>query len=451
MSISRIQITGLNDSINLDLRLEHKHCILVGPNGSGKSTTLQIIACALGRQFRELSTLNFHSIEFTWGEVSAKLTRQACEAMATRTRPVPSFFTDRLIRQGLYDEFLVADLKAPRAAERFADLRIKWSDLERIQSEIIGKSGKRGAEQEVKAFGAMMDEVSSPPVRYFPTSRRIEIELAKLFHSAPDYVKEAARASLVTRVGPYYEQIVRFGMSDIDAIFKQFEGRIQDESRNRFNAMLSTLLKETANKESISIKELRDRNITPERIAQVLGRIEESTLNQTEVEKIKKVVAHLSVPRKGGGNPPFHMKWLAHFFVRLLDVDSELAQIEAPVIRLVNALSRYLSPKLARYDNEKYEISIIAEDQRRIDLSMLSSGEKQLVSILTMLELSEQRAIVCIDEPELSLSVPWQLTLLSDMVQTENCAQLFAVTHSPFVYDNDLIDCVLDFQDCVVN
>jgi predicted ATPase len=75
----------------------------------------------------------------------------------------------------------------------------------------------------------------------------------------------------------------------------------------------------------------------------------------------------------------------------------------------------------------------------KIDLRELSSGEKQIVSLFSHLYLSgNKRFFVLIDEPELSLSVPWQRRFLIDVINGEFCAGLVAVTHSPFIYDNQL-------------
>ena len=48
------------------------------------------------------------------------------------------------------------------------------------------------------------------------------------------------------------------------------------------------------------------------------------------------------------------------------------------------------------------------------------------------------KPLVLIDEPELSLSVPWQRRFLTDIRRGGFCAGLVAVTHSPFIYDNEL-------------
>ena len=69
----------------------------------------------------------------------------------------------------------------------------------------------------------------------------------------------------------------------------------------------------------------------------------------------------------------------------------------------------------------------------------MSSGEKQIVSLFGHLYLDENdSAFVFIDEPELSLSVDWQKTLLPDIASSPKFCGLLATTHSPFVFDNNL-------------
>lgn len=46
--------------------------------------------------------------------------------------------------------------------------------------------------------------------------------------------------------------------------------------------------------------------------------------------------------------------------------------------------------------------------------------------------------IILIDEPELSLSIDWQRMILPDLNAGENVRQVIAITHSPFIFDNDL-------------
>ena len=46
--------------------------------------------------------------------------------------------------------------------------------------------------------------------------------------------------------------------------------------------------------------------------------------------------------------------------------------------------------------------------------------------------------MILFDEPELSLSMLWQKQLLPDILHSNKCSFLMAVTHSPFIFDNEL-------------
>ncbi|WP_375470149.1 AAA family ATPase [uncultured Nostoc sp.] len=77
----------------------------------------------------------------------------------------------------------------------------------------------------------------------------------------------------------------------------------------------------------------------------------------------------------------------------------------------------------------------------KLEMRILSSGEKQIVSLFSHIYLSEITGyFVIIDEPELSLSVPWQKRFLPDIIENSRCNGLVAVTHSPFIFQNNVLD-----------
>ena len=74
-----------------------------------------------------------------------------------------------------------------------------------------------------------------------------------------------------------------------------------------------------------------------------------------------------------------------------------------------------------------------------ITFDQLSSGEKQIIYIFSHVYLIHKRnVIILFDEPELSLSLTWQRRILPDIVNSGRCSFLLAITHSPFVFDNEL-------------
>jgi predicted ATP-binding protein involved in virulence len=67
--------------------------------------------------------------------------------------------------------------------------------------------------------------------------------------------------------------------------------------------------------------------------------------------------------------------------------------------------------------------------------------EKNIISLFSKIYLSDSKEfIVLFDEPELSLSLFWQKLLLPDIVSSQKCKFLLSVTHSPFIFENDLAE-----------
>jgi len=94
------------------------------------------------------------------------------------------------------------------------------------------------------------------------------------------------------------------------------------------------------------------------------------------------------------------------------------------------------------WNHQKKEFSIVNKFSKELVKShQLSSGEQQILYIFSKIHLSgSQKLLVLFDEPELSLSLAWQRKILADIVSSERCYFLLAITHSPFTFDNELVD-----------
>ncbi len=99
----------------------------------------------------------------------------------------------------------------------------------------------------------------------------------------------------------------------------------------------------------------------------------------------------------------------------------------------------------------KVNIKSDDDENASIVFSNLSSGEKQMISIFSKLYLDNDKDyFILFDEPELSLSIEWQRMLIPDIMKTKCCRQLLAVTHSPFIFDNDYDRNTRSLQDCLI-
>ncbi|WP_455292784.1 AAA family ATPase [Vibrio parahaemolyticus] len=87
---------------------------------------------------------------------------------------------------------------------------------------------------------------------------------------------------------------------------------------------------------------------------------------------------------------------------------------------------------------------------RPVGIESLSSGEKQIISLFALLYLEKKTNLaIFFDEPELSLSMEWQKTLLPDIIDSGKCQFLLATTHSPFIFDNELEEVTVDLAEFI--
>lgn len=85
-----------------------------------------------------------------------------------------------------------------------------------------------------------------------------------------------------------------------------------------------------------------------------------------------------------------------------------------------------------------------------IPLERLSSGEKQLLLILTTVFLQdEQPSVLLLDEPEVSLHITWQEKLIHVLRELNPNCQLILTTHSPSIFASGWEDKLVFISDLI--
>lgn len=83
-----------------------------------------------------------------------------------------------------------------------------------------------------------------------------------------------------------------------------------------------------------------------------------------------------------------------------------------------------------------------------VQLEQLSSGEKQMLLILTTVFLQEEKPnILLMDEPEISLHISWQEQLIVMLRKMNPHCQLILTTHSPSIFVNGWEDKIVFMED----
>lgn len=92
----------------------------------------------------------------------------------------------------------------------------------------------------------------------------------------------------------------------------------------------------------------------------------------------------------------------------------------------------------------------ICVSDEKVQLDQLSSGEKQMLLILTTVFLQEEKTnILLMDEPEISLHISWQDRLIALIRELNPNCQLILTTHSPNIFANGWEDKIVFIQDLV--
>ena len=113
----------------------------------------------------------------------------------------------------------------------------------------------------------------------------------------------------------------------------------------------------------------------------------------------------------------------------------------APIERYIESVNEFLEAKKLAIDffgdeqrpsrAKAPRVVVKFADSSHAPIRALSSGERQIVSMLYAAWQTAEDSVVLIDEPEISLHIDWQRLLLSKMAQQLSQRQIIVFTHSP--------------------
>lgn len=111
---------------------------------------------------------------------------------------------------------------------------------------------------------------------------------------------------------------------------------------------------------------------------------------------------------------------------------------------LIDELFSYTRKKIDRKSND----IVFYQDEERLSVYKLSSGEKQmLVILLTVLVRDNDHCVLFMDEPEASLHIEWQQRLIGMIRELNPNLQLILTTHSPAVIMEGWLDTVTEVSE----
>ena len=140
------------------------------------------------------------------------------------------------------------------------------------------------------------------------------------------------------------------------------------------------------------------------------------------------------------------MRKTRNIIEKSLEAEKEIDRIFAPLNRYLKIVRTFIQEKEFEIDNGDLTVKT---KYGKLGMSSLSSGEKQLLILLTEALLQRERDCVFLaDEPELSLHIEWQRKVLPAIRELNANAQIIVATHSPEVASK-FKDSIIDMEDLI--
>ncbi len=393
--IKSFTIKGLFGLYDLHIPFESDTKILIGENGLGKTQVLNILYYTLTKQFERLNEFNFQSLEI---ELSNK------KIIFLNKNDIDTIINVRQNHE-IHNGIRIARRKVRYLAD---------------STKIIFPVYPEDDEKEKNISKLLNDEIGKYRVLHLPTYRRIEEDLRNLGYNDENF-----------HINDEDPRLIHFGMEDVEQRFNQLTQEIERKSKEGLSKISSEILSQLVNGLPKTNKKFLE-SVDENDIDIILARVGDG-IKKKDQERIKDIVATKEIQDKDQS--------LLFFLDKLINVYDEQRELDNSIKTFRDICNKYLVNKKLIYDESKIEIYVRADgSDSPLDLKDLSSGEKQIISIFSRIYLSgsEEEFIVLFDEPELSLSIFWQKQLLPDIYNSGKCRFLFAVTHSPFIFENEL-------------
>jgi predicted ATPase len=427
--IESFYIKSLYKERDIEIKFSSPYKIIVAENGYGKTTILNAFYALVSGDTSKLRKIEFSLIGLKFDDgLNISFKKNEFDPSLETLRE-HHFFEHLTTSLGV--DFILKLLDESRAYHpnrlETAPLFKHTVQTRHIPSSILKdflslSGGGKGVNTKTKQKMDTIRERFPYKCLHLPTYRRVEEDI-KAFGGAPEQVE-----SLIS--------LINFGMSDVKAKIDKITSEIIRSSVEWFSKINGQMLSQLVNGFKVTPKMIRSIK-QPKAVEVVLERIG------------KNITAHhkeqiLGLVRSGEifeGHEP-----LIYFVANLLTVYEQQQENDSAIQQFTYYCNKYLSDKEFVYDESNVKISITRKKNKvPVDIETLSSGEKQIISLFALLYLQRtENLAIFFDEPELSLSIEWQRTLIPDILDSGKCKFILCTTHSPFIFDNQLANITSD-------
>ena len=382
---------------------------LIGVNGSGKTTVINMIAAALNADFYTLDRLPFRKIEIQLKKV--------------RGRTKPSIVVQKKLRKhspypGI--KFLIKD--------KASDVPVSY-DLDELEEERVYR---RMPPDYFYRHPSLIDKIGRGVSSHI--NNLVNISWLSIHRTTPPHRSHEERS---------FESSVDRKLDDLSNEFLKYfsllSRKSNDETEKFQKSIFLSLLSDEG--EDQLFTETKKLDIDTEKtslidIFQAFGLSERAYSNRVK-NHYKTFAGSMS---KLKSQKEIYLRdltsllgsWRIHSVVqewnKLVDKQSKIYETRDTFLSILNDL--LIKKRL--FINARNELEILTDTDKKLSIKHLSSGEKQLIILLGEALLQQKTPWIYIaDEPELSMHVKWQESLIHNLLKINPNAQVVFATHSP--------------------
>ena len=406
--IESFKVTKLWDYRDIDLHFYSDVNILIGPNGSGKTTVLNLLHSILTADISNITNIKFDQAEIKLRSFKGK-----------SIKTIKVYIEEDLLKLKLGQKEYPFDIDSlSRGSYRQVGL---FDDLFDDNGRII---------RQPKGIDEIINLV---PLVWLPVNRRLPVTEDE----EKRYSRRKPLESVDIRLDDLLEDLSRYHSilnSRLSERYGEFERQVlsvilYSKDHDQVNSILKsvpTSLPTEAEKDQLR-KAFDDAGLLDERMEKIIN--DHFAAAEDAVKRISdkpdpdyKLEDILVLPLISRTKDMVK-------YARELEEDRE--NIFAPLHLYENTVNSFLEDKTIKVD-ESGDLKIELSSKSELNWRSLSSGEKQILILLTQALLKLNEPVVYIaDEPELSLHVTWQEKLLESLSTLGGQKQIIVATHSP--------------------
>lgn len=422
--IQKVELKGIHKRYDLEIEFNDSLNILHGQNGTGKSTLIHIIANVANCDFIRFAFLEFKEIKVTYSNLAFVLVSQQQDKdgetiISIKTQSGASFsFTKREAFEDVreYEDDRYLQEFAPELSSRLIEF-VKENDIRHIDTSYF------------PAFRTMLEAWSSQrDTRRVNHHRRVREMTAK---QATMFARNLFGQFLpaINYPSPIdIERNLRDEIRDCQVRIARYESSVFSDS---FVKVFSALL-EGSEVDSSADQLMREiSQLTAESNTNKLGDFEE---NSNTYRKLQRLVTNSlrydELQSSASGV-------LTVYRDALKERKSFQQESFKEIDTYFNVVNSFLDKKELAYTLDRNrrmpKVGLKFPDDSWSSIKVMSSGERQLLTMLYAVNRMSGNAAVLIDEPEISLHIDWQEDLLKNMMEQLGDRQIIVCTHSPAI------------------